>query len=329
MPVKPLIPLASRSTVSLVKGENRRKLIFDALVGIDADLKPALARKKYVLIKVNMTSVTNQLASTHPDTIRGIMDYLAPRFKGPVIVAEAASNDTIVAYDNFKFNPLVAEFKSQKLSLLDFNLDGSYVISPTIDGNAHFTPCRIAARLVDTDAFVLNACIAKTHNAVIYTGAVKNMSMGAPLRTPGKVTAAWSDKRRVHVTPNQMHQYNLFLVAQKLSPNWGAVILDNYEGMEGNGPTSGDLVPHRIAMASRDYIAADRVAVEALGMDANRMGYLQYCAAVGMGNYDLSKIDVKGETIAAVKRTYKPSPSFERQNTWDGPLQPAPAGGRG
>jgi uncharacterized protein (DUF362 family) len=60
-----------------------------------------------------------------------------------------------------------------------------------------------------------------------------------------------------------------------------------------------------IAIASRDYIAADRVAVEAMGIDPTLVGYLQYCAAVGLGNYDPAKIDVRGETIAAFKRTYK------------------------
>jgi uncharacterized protein (DUF362 family) len=99
--------------------------------------------------------------------------------------------------------------------------------------------------------------------------------------------------------------------------------LDGYEGMEGNGPTSGDAVPHRIAIASRDYVAADRVAVEAMGINPDLVGHLQYCAAVGLGNYDAAKIDVRGETIAAVKRTYKMHPSYEQQITWKDALTPA------
>ncbi len=329
VPVKPLNPFAKRSTVSLVKGENRRKMVHDALMAIDNELKPALKRKKYVLIKVNLTSVTNQLASTHPDALRGMLDYLGPRFKGPIIIGEAASNDTLVGFDNFKYHELESEFKSQKVSLLDFNLDGKYALVPTIDSNVHMTPCRIAARLVDPDAFVLDACIAKTHDAMIFTGAVKNMAMGSALRSPGKVTPAWSDKRRIHVTGYQQHHMNLYLVSQRLSPTWGAVVLDNYEGMEGNGPVGGTMVPHRIAMASTDYIAADRVAVEALGMNANWIGYLQYCAAVGMGNYDLEKIDVRGETVESVKRTYQLHRTFEIQRKWDGPLTPLTPPGQG
>jgi uncharacterized protein (DUF362 family) len=323
VPVKPINPVNYRSAVSLVRGENRRKMIYDSLMIIDNEITPALKRKKYVLIKVNLTNVTNQLASTHADMLRGILDYLGPRFKGPIMIAEAASNDTLVAFDNFKYAPLVSEFRSQKVSLVDFNLEGKYVLTPTIDTDVHITPCRIAARLVDPDAFVLCAAIPKTHNAMIFTGAVKNMAMGAPLRSPGKVTPAWSDKRRVHVGGRQQHTINLMMVSQRLAPNWDLAVLDGYEGMEGNGPTSGDMVPHRIAIASRDYVAADRVAVEAMGIDPDVVGHLQYCAAVGLGNYDAAKIDVRGETIAAVKRTYKMHPTYEQQIKWKDALVPA------
>ena len=35
--------------------------------------------------------MTVQLACTHADALRGILDYLAPRFKGPVTIAESAA----------------------------------------------------------------------------------------------------------------------------------------------------------------------------------------------------------------------------------------------
>ena len=42
--------------------------------------------------------------------------------------------------------------------------------------------------------------------------------------------------------------------------NWGASVIDGFEGMEGNGPKSGTPVASRIALASTDYVAVDRVA---------------------------------------------------------------------
>ncbi len=321
LPPVPIVPVTHRSAVSLVRGDARRKVVFDSLVGIDEELVPALKRKKSVLIKVNFTSTTNQLASTHADAIRGILDYLGPRFKGPVVIGEAASTDTMAGFDNFGYSAVVSEFKSQNVSLVDFNLE-KYALMQTIDDNVHITPLRIAARLVDPDAFVIDCCIPKTHNAVVYTGAVKNMSMGAPLRSPIKETPRWSDKRRVHVNGHQQHNYNLFLVAQHLASYWGATVMDGFEAMEGDGPINGIKVPWNMAIASTDYIAADRIAVEAMGMDPNWIGYLLYCWQMGLGNYDAAKIDVRGETLESVKRSFKLPGTVDDQLKWMGPLTP-------
>ena len=78
----PFPPLATRSTVSLVHGENRRKNVYEALMAIDEQIKPKLKRKKYVVIKPNNVSTNNQLAASHADALRGILDYLAPASKG-------------------------------------------------------------------------------------------------------------------------------------------------------------------------------------------------------------------------------------------------------
>jgi len=125
-------------------------------------------------------------------------------------------------------------------------------------------PCRIAARLVDPEAFVISACMLKTHNTVIASLSIKNMVLGAPLHQATGESPRWSDKRKYHVGLRQTH-YNMMVTAQRL--NWGASVIDGYEGMEGNGPNSGSTVASRIALASTDYVAADRVAAETMGID--------------------------------------------------------------
>ena len=79
-----------RSKVSLVKGDSRRKNIYNALVAIDDQIRPALKAKKYVFVKLNGVEAAGRLlGSTQPDALRGILDYLAPRFKGPVLVGDS------------------------------------------------------------------------------------------------------------------------------------------------------------------------------------------------------------------------------------------------
>lgn len=316
-------PFPGRSKVALIRGENRRKNIHDALAALDDQIRPKLARKKYVVIKPNNVSTVNPLAATNADTLRGILDYLAPRFKGPVVIAESSAGDTLEGFDNFGYHKVASEFRSQQVSLLDLNRDAKYETLPLVDFDLHVVPVRLAARLLDPDAFVICSAINKTHNTVVVTLSVKNMVLGAPLHHAPGETPKWNDKRKYHVGIRQTH-YNMLLTAQRMAPHWGATVIDGFEGMEGNGPSSGTPVPHRIAIASTDFIAADRVAVEAMGVDSNWVGYLRYCDQVGIGNYDLAKIDVEGESIAAVRRSYRLHADIERELEWMGPMRDLP-----
>ena len=322
-PLQPVFVYDRRASVAVLKGEERRKLIHDALVAIDEQIRPGLKRKKYVVLKPNNVSTENQLAATHADTLRGILDYLAPRFKGPVVIAESSAGETLRGFDNFGYNKVAAEHKSQQVSLVDLNQEAKYQVHPLISADLHVQPVRLAARLFDPDAYIICPAIFKTHNVAIATLSIKNMTLGAPLHNAPKETPRWNDKRKYHGGVRQT-LYNIMLTAQKMQPFWGATVIDGYEGMEGNGPGSGTPVPHRVAVASTDYVAADRVAVELMGIDPSWMGHLLYCWQVGLGQYDLSKIDARGEAIAGLRRKYVLHRDIERELQWMGPMNDVP-----
>jgi uncharacterized protein (DUF362 family) len=320
---EPFPPVAARSTVSLIKGEDRRKMVFESLVAIDDQIKPKLKNKKYILIKPNNVTTTNQLGASHADALRGMLDYFSTRFKGPVVIAESSAGNTMQGFENFGYTKLPAEYKSQKIQLIDLNEEAKYIVLPLIDFDLHVAPVRLAARLVDPDAFVMSAACMKTHNVAIVTLSVKNMVLGAPLHYSSKETTRWNDKRRYHVGVRQF-MYNMYLTAQRLQPNWGATVIDGFEGMEGNGPAGGTPVKSRIAVASTDYLAADRVGAECMGVDPNWLGWLKYSGEVGIGQWDLSKIDVKGAQIAEVQKKYQMHGLIEQELKWMGPMQELP-----
>lgn len=311
------------SVVSLVRGEDRRKNVAEALALVEDQVLPALRQKKYVVIKPNLVSTIQQLATTHTDAIHGVLDFLGPRFKGPVVIAESSAGNTGNAYEQFGYGKIPAERKEREVSLVDLNDEGRYETLEILDDNLHLQPVRLAARLLDPDAYVICATAMKTHNAVVATLSVKNMTLGAPLRSGPKESARWSDKRRYHVGIRQMH-YNIMLTAQRMKPFWGATVIDGFEGMEGNGPNSGLPVPSRIAIASTDYVAADRVGVECMGIDPEWVGYLGYCERTGVGRYDLARIDVRGEKTADVKRPYQLHQDIQRMLEWMGPMKDLP-----
>jgi uncharacterized protein (DUF362 family) len=317
----PFPALATRSAVSLVHGDDRRKNVYEALMAIDEQIKPQLKSKKYVVIKPNNVATNNQLAATHADALRGILDYLEPRFKGPVIIAESSAGNTMTGFDFFKYPALTKEYR--KVSLLDLNEEGKYVVLPLIDFDIHVAPVRLAARLVDPDAFIFSAACLKTHNMAVVTLSIKNMVLGAPLHQGPKETRRWNDKRRYHVGIRQ-GIYNMFLTAQRLQPHWGAAVIDGYEGMEGNGPASGTPVPSRVAIASTDFVAADRVGAEVMGVDPEWLGWLKYCGEVGIGQWDLSRIDIRGAQVASVQKKYRLHSDVDLMLQWRGPMEELP-----
>jgi len=310
-----------RSTVAIAHGDQRRKNAYSALKSIDQQLQAKMKGKKYVVIKPNFVNTTNQLAAFHADAVRGILDYLSESFKGPAVIAESSAGDTKDAYDNYKYHALTSEYRRQQVKLIDLNDEAKFERVALLDKDLHIVPCRIAARLVDPEAFVISACMLKTHNTVIASLSIKNMVLGAPLHQATGENPHWNEKRKFHVGLRQTH-YNMMVTAQRL--NWGASVIDGYEGMEGNGPNSGTPVASRIALASTDFVAADRVAAETMGIDPEWLGYVKYCGDIGLGQFDGSKIDVVGAKVADVKKAYRMHPDIERELKWQGPLTELP-----
>jgi uncharacterized protein (DUF362 family) len=321
VPAQPVVEYKPRSTVSLVQGDNRQKNVHSALMAIDDQVRPKLAQAKRVLIKPNMVGVEEPLCATNADTLRAILEYLGPRFKGPVTIAESSARDTWTGFRNYKYEGVVKEYKSINPVLVDLNQEGKYVLQPILDRNFHLLPVRLAARLVEPGTFVISSAITKSHNYVVATAAIKNMVIGAPLHSmEASGPGAFHHKRLFHAGFHIMH-YNMLRTAQRLQPNWGVAVIDGYQGMEGNGPRLGTPVDHRIAIASTDFLAADRVALECMGVDPRKVGYLQYCGQMGLGNYDMAKIDLHGPAIATVAKKYKLHEWVNEELHW---MEPVP-----
>ena len=131
-----------------------------------------------------------------------------------------------------------------------------------------------------------------------------------PWGEPGPRT----DKPLVHGGGFYGINYNLFVLSQRLGP--GLAVIDGFDGMEGNGPTRGRAVDHRVCVASPDWLAADRVAVELMGIDFAKIGYLNYCAQANPHQADLERIEIVGEPLDRHVRSYELHENVEKQLAW-------------
>lgn len=320
---EPFPALERRATVAIAQSDDRRKNTYNALMAIDKDLQPKLKQRKYVVIKPNFVNTQNQLAASHVDGVRGILDYLDERFSGPVVIAESSNGVTQQGFDNYRYTSLPGEYKKKQLQLIDLNAEAKFERIAVLDADLHIVPIRLAARLLDPEAFVISSAMLKTHNTAVASLSIKNMVLGAPLHYAPGENSRWNDKRKFHVGLRQTH-YNMLLTAQRLAPSFCASVIDGYEGMEGNGPASGTPVPSRIALASADFVAADRTAAECMGIDPEWLGYVKYCGEMGLGQFDPAKIDVIGAKVADVKKAYRMHPDIDKELKWMGPMTELP-----
>jgi uncharacterized protein (DUF362 family) len=285
--------------VSLIKGDDRRSIARRSLELITDDIKRGLALRRPV-IKPNFVSSTRQLASSHVDQIGGILDFLSNMYEGKIIIAEAACYDTHAAYENFGYIRLLKEYN---VELVDLN-KGTYETYSIIDRHGKTIEVRLSSLLLDKENYVISAAKLKTHDTVVVTLSVKNMAVGSIV---GK------DKTAVH---QGFKQTNLILARLAGRARIDLAVIDGFEGMEGDGPSTGDPVHLGIGIASIDALAADRVACEIMGVNFHDVGYLHYCAEQGMGEADLNKIEVLGERLSDCIRPFKLHRSVNEQYAW-------------
>jgi uncharacterized protein (DUF362 family) len=285
--------------VSLIKGHGRRANVRNALDLIADDIKKGLASRQPI-IKPNFVSSTNQLASSHVDQVRGILDFLSVLYRDKIIIAEAACYDTMEAYNNFGYLRLLDDYN---VELIDLNQGPSETV-PIMGRDNRKINVRVSSLLLDKEKYVISAARMKTHDTVVVTLSIKNVAVGS---------IVGGDKKSVHQGVRQTNMN----IAKLARPVWPALsVIDGFEGMEGDGPTCGDPVLLHLAIAGTDALAADRVACEIMGVDFQSVGYLHFCAEQGLGESDLSKIEVRGEKVKDCIRPFRLHRFVKEQYAW-------------
>jgi len=343
------------SAVALVKGEERNATIARALELISDEFRPG----ERIVVKPNFVSTTRQLAATHVNAVRTVLDYLRERFEGGsdgsstgagslagrVVVAESASfSDTLDGYRNFGYHPLKEEYG---IELIDLNRD-DWVEVDAYNSRLNPVKLRLSRTLAESDT-IISVSPPKTHDTVIVTLSLKNVIMGGLIRDqkessggllrkfanlgfsslippfvrdwpPLQSMRDWINRRAIHSDKLAMHQgypvinLNLFKLAQVVRPHLS--IIDGTVGMEGNGPIQGTSVDLGAVIASTDFLAADALAAHLMGFPIDGIGYLHYCALEGMGEADVSELEIRGDTVEECVLPFKPHQTYREQLKW-------------
>ncbi len=275
--------------MSLVKGENRHDNVLRALKLIESDILPSI-RGRRIMIKPNVVTPINPLGSLHVDTVRAILDFLAPHVKERILIGESATLDTVKGFTNYGYYALEKEYN---VKLVDLNTT-DFAYRYVVDKDNKPLPIRIISAFLDPDLYLISAAPMKTHNIVLVTLSLKNILLGAPLNDYKK-----NDKGLMHTQPqttaNDICHFNMFHLAREVFPD--LAVIDGFQAMEGKGPAWGTPLDARVALASCDPVAADTLAVKVMGFDVRKVNYLTAMADAGMGQGDYDKIQVLGTPL--------------------------------
>jgi uncharacterized protein (DUF362 family) len=318
-------PVTYSSTVGISKGVDRADNAFRALQLSKKQIAAAIGNKR-VVIKVNLVAYppSNNWAHTRADHVEGILEFLKSIGKHDVVIAESAAGaNTMAGYEAAGYWSLTNKYP---VKLTDLNQEGFSHADIYLYGDSN-NPAqrriRICKTYLNPNNFIISAAPMKTHNTVLVTLSGKNIGMSAPFIDIG---FNWSQSGAVR-EKWWMHGYsggtsyppgdfqalndNVYRILAVYGIHPHLAVLDGYQGTEHNGPVSGTGIatPQKLALASLDWLAADRMALTLMGTnvyavlnhrkeDGYAMPYpavLNYCWQAGLGEWDDRKIRVIGD----------------------------------
>jgi uncharacterized protein (DUF362 family) len=306
--------------VALTTGDSRADNTFRALRTFEKEIAQAIGNK-LVILKPNMVNVDKPLCATHADQLEGILEFLKSIRKTNVVIAESpGGGSTLEGYANYGYNKFVGKYGVKLVELDKMGFDTVYCMDQS-DMRPH--PCRVSKMMTDPNNFIISAAKLKTHGMVAATFSLKNVVVGSGFKEPDPAPGVRgkSDKLIIHGGGPHGINYNLAALAPRLHPH--LAVIDGFEGMEGNGPISGTAIDHRVCVVSADWLAADTVSSELIGMGIGKIGYLTYCAQAGLGQADLNKIEIIGPALKDHIKVYKEPSNMEQLLSWQKPLQRA------
>lgn len=263
------------SKISFIKSDDRKYNIERCLSLIKSEIISGLRAAKKVVIKPNCVVDNNQLASTHVDALAAVFEFIKPYTKCQITLAEGVgTGDTMTAFKNYKYFSLQERYD---FTVIDLNND-DFEIVELLDRSGKPWQAQVAKTILNSDYFI-SVSPPKTHNEVVYTGAIKNVAVGSLLRPsgtlPGRIAARMGIIRNNKLSVHQGYK----IINENIKRLYKAIplklaVLDAFEAMEGDGPISGEMAPLHWAIASADPLAVDWLSCRLLNINPDDVGYL-------------------------------------------------------
>ncbi|MFC1803506.1 DUF362 domain-containing protein [Thermoproteota archaeon] len=157
---------------------------------------------------------------------------------------------------------------------------------------------RVGRSVIEADVIV-NVPVLKTHKETLLSACLKNIGVGCATR---------EEKKRLHRLGIDEGLVDVFSLVK---PRFNVV--DGIVAMEGDGPNlpPGRAKPLGLVIAGRDGLAVDAVCAAVMGLDLKKVKHLRLAHEKGLGNWDMSNIEIRGEPLENVKTVFELPSTFK------------------
>lgn len=295
------------SKVALIKGSRRLQNITKALGLIEDEIAQKIEAAHQIVIKPNFVHTDIPLCATHIEAVKAVLDFIKHCRRLPSTITIAEGTYQVPTSDGFKNYGYYKELKNYPVKFVDLNTDDFQEVE-VFDQDLKPLKVRVAKTMLNSD-FRISVGPMKTHDTTIVTLSLKNIAVGSLIKDNFR-----DDKARIHEGYKAINK-TIAKLAEIIPPHLS--IIDGLVGMDGDGPAHGEAVQMDLALAGTDFLAVDTVGTYLMGFDPKDVGYLYWCQKNGLGEGDLSKIEIVGNTtLNECRKKFNPHPYYKEQLNW-------------
>ncbi len=280
----------SRPVVAIVQGDDANVMVAQA-IELVGGLKGIVKDGDRVVIKPNLTFYNKDKGivpgmTTDVRVAAALVAALRKSANCQVTIAESSGGSTRDMYKAYGYDKFAAE---ANVPLLDLKEEPRVHVER--EGMA-YPAYEFPKPVKDADVFI-NMPVLKTHQLTGISVGMKNLYGlldGSRTGMHEKADNVLSDMAAI--------RHN------------DLIVVDGLAGMEGQGPLEGTPVKMNLVIVGTDIVAVDAVATAVMGFDPARLRHLQIAKARGLGECDLSKIEIRGTAIEKVAVRFKPPAAF-------------------
>ncbi len=261
----------------------------------DLDAASLFHEGMVVLLKPNLLGPfpVERAATTHPEVVRSVIRYVKQFHPKQIIVGDSSGgkspDHTLKA---LKTSGILRVCEEEGVKALPLEKTERYIYP--VPHPLVLKEIASTVLLKDVD-IIINLPKIKTHELTYLTCAIKNM-FGTVLLV---------NKAQIHAKFPSMFDFNAALADVYSVSQPQVTIVDGYYAQEGKGPSAGDVVKFNTIVGGFDGVAIDTLVSRLIGLDPQKVIYLEKCVEKGVGSMDLTQYTILGDPIEDIFRQFK------------------------